>query len=134
MLLKNSPISQWRNYKHLYSLHASKCVSCKKIFYPKGYLCSCGSQKFELIKLSGKGKLLTFSYVVNPPEAFVSMVPYCIGIIELEEGVRMTAQITDVKLEDLSIGMKVQSVFRKFFASGQEGIINYGIKFIPVLK
>ena len=36
--------------------------------------------------------------------------------------------------ENLSIGMPVQAVFRKFFDSGKKGIINYGIKFAPVIE
>ena len=126
-----SPISAWRNYKHNYGLYGYRCVACKKIYYPKKHLCSCGSQNFESMKLSGNGKLITFTQINNPPEAFEEMAPYCIGIVELEEGVRILAQITDAMLEDLSIGMPVKAVFRKLYARGEKGVIQYGVKFEP---
>lgn len=60
------------------------------------------------------------------------MAPYCIGIVELKEGVKITTQIVDIKFEDLKIGMTVYATFRKLYNCGQEGIINYGIKFRPL--
>ena len=61
------------------------------------------------------------------------MAPYCVGIIELKEGAKITAQIVDCKYEDLKIGTEVEAVFRKFYKSGEKGIIHYGTKFIPKL-
>ena len=130
-MLGSNPIAHWRNYKHHYSLEATQCTACNKIHYPKEYLCSCGSQQFETISLSGKGKLLTFTQVLNPPERFKDMAPYCVGIVELAENVKITAQITDADLSELKIGMPVQAVFRKLYKEGEQGIIHYGIKFVP---
>lgn len=127
--INSSPIAQWRNYKYNHTFQASKCLKCNRIYYPKKHLCKCNSKKFKLIQLSGKGKLLTFTEITNPPEAFINMAPYCIGIIELEEKVKIVAQITDAKINDLKINMPVQAVFRKMYEAGQKGIIHYGIKF-----
>lgn len=125
-----APIANWRNYTNKYRLCATKCVACNKIYYPKKHLCICGSQNFEVIELSGKGTLVTFTQVVNPPELFKAMAPYCVGIVELEEGPRVMAQLADTCIKKLAINMPVSVVFRKMYEDGQEGIINYGIKFI----
>ena len=79
---------------------------------------------------SGLGKLISFTHVINPPQRFESMAPYCIGIIELEEGVKILSQLTDITLGEISIGMPVKAVFRKIIDNGDSDIISYGIKFI----
>lgn len=125
-----SPITTWRNYKHVYGLYGYKCVECGKIYYPKKYLCSCGSKEFEDIKLSGRGKLITFTQVRSKPACFVDMPSYCLGIVELEEGVRVLAQIADAEFDDLRIGMPVKAVFRRLYQDGDDGVVVYGVKFV----
>lgn len=127
----DNTISAWRDYKRLYSLCGHECVSCKKLYYPKSYLCSCGSRNFKDVKFSGNGKLITYTQINYPPSLFKEMTPYLIGIIELDEGVRVVAQITDTSLEELHFGIPVKAVFRKLFDRGDSGIIQYGVKFVP---
>ncbi len=59
------------------------------------------------------------------------MRPYIMAIVEMEEGVRVTAQIVDCKPEDVKIGMKVEAIFRRMGAEGKSGLIRYGYKFRP---
>ncbi len=61
------------------------------------------------------------------------MPVYCIGLVLLDEGPQITVALADVGLGDLKIGMRVQSTFRKFYSHGANGIIEYGLKFVPVL-
>ena len=86
------------------------------------------------IKLKGKGKIVTYSIIHDAPEEFGGQEPYPIAIIELDEGPRITAQIVDCKIEDVKIGMKVESTFRKIQEDGYIGAIYYGYKFKPVVK
>jgi len=132
-LFEKNPIIRWRKYNNNYFLEADQCTECNKIYYPKGYLCNCNNKNFKKITLSGKGALLSFTEITTPPSAFQKSTPYCIGIIELEEGVKITGQIADTKLKDLNVGMPVQACFRKLYECDQDGTINYGIKFIPRL-
>jgi len=119
---KISPIQGWRNYKQIYSLCGLRCVECKKVYYPKKYLCVCGCTKFENYKFSDFGKIVTFTQEKK-----------IVGIVELEQGVKILAQIVDADIKDLKIGMPVRAVFRKLSENGDTGIISYGIKFSPVL-
>jgi len=57
------------------------------------------------------------------------MTPYCVAIIELEEGPKITGQIADANMDEIKIGDEVETVFRKFLASGESGVIHYGLKF-----
>jgi len=131
-MTKTSSLSHWRNYANNYRLCAKKCVACDKIYFPKKRLCLCGGQEFENVQLSGRGKLLTFTQVINPTREFVGTTPYCLGIIELDEGIKVLGQLADTELQDLSIGMPVQAVFRKMYEDGEAGVINYGFKFLRV--
>ena len=83
-------------------------------------------------KLNGKGKILTYSIVYTPPDNFEGQVPYPIAIIKLDEGPKVTAQIVDCSIDDVKIGMKVKSTFRKIQQDGNRGAIYYGYKFKPV--
>lgn len=131
-MFEQSPILRWRKYNEKYLLQGNKCSQCKKFFYPKKYLCSCGSQEFTVINFCGKGTVETFTKITTPSKMFSNQPPYCIGIIKLKEGPKILAQIADIDFENLKIGLPVQASFRKIYSAGESGIINYGLKFIPI--
>ena len=56
---------------------------------------------------------------------------YIVAVIEFEKGVRTTGQVIDCEPEDVRIGMKVTSAFRKIGEDGKSGVIYYGYKFKP---
>ena len=130
-MFRNSPVGAWRNQSHRYRLEGVICTECNKKYYPKKYVCSCGGMTFVHYLFSGRGTLLSFSQIYVPPIEFIAVVPYCIGLVELEEGPRLVAQVTDVKIENLTIGMHLETAFRRYFTAGDEGMIFYGLKFIP---
>ena len=131
-MYRKSPIIRWRKYNDRYQLIGSKCKSCNKYHYPKTALCDCGSKDFDYHKFSGKGKLLTFTEISSAPTMFSEKTPYCIGVVELEEGPRIGAQIVDTSISELKIDQDVEAVFRKFYASGSKGAIHYGTKFVTI--
>lgn len=81
-------------------------------------------------KLSGKGEVLTYTIIHVGPEDFEEQVPYPIAIIQLDEGPRVTAQLVDCDVNDVHVGMKVESTFRRIQEDGYTGAIYYGYKFI----
>ena len=133
-MYRSSPIMKWRLYNDRYQLEGNKCVKCGKMFYPKAFLCSCGSREFHKHVFSGQGKLVSFTEIKTPPEKFSDYAPFCIGLVELTEGPRILAQIADADFKDLSLGLEMQASFRKFYASGESGIIHYGLKFAPAFQ
>ena len=68
----------------------------------------------------------------EPPRGFETQIPYIVGLIEMDEGVKLTAQIVDVEPKDVHIGMRVKDVFRKVREDGPAGVIHYSYKFAPV--
>lgn len=120
----------WREQNHRYRLEAGKCAKCGKVWMPNRLVCGCGGREFKDITLSGKGKLLTWTEVREAATEFEMFAPYLIGLIELEEGVKITAQLVDMP-KPITAGMPLRSVFRKLRDDGEEGIILYGYKFTP---
>jgi hypothetical protein len=85
----------------------------------------------EKTKLADNGKVVTYTIIRVPPSQFKDQAPYAVGIVEMEDGVKLTAQIVDCDFEDMKIGMPVKIEFRKLYEEGQSGILCYGYKFVP---
>jgi hypothetical protein len=56
-----------------------------------------------------------------------------VALIKLDEGPLLSAQLTDIDPEDVTVGMRVEMVTRKLKEQGETGLIVYGYKFRPVL-
>ncbi len=128
----STPSRYWREIPQRYRFEASKCKNCDAVFFPPRLICpECKKREFEETKLAEEGKILTYTIIRVPPRQFVDQAPYAVGIIELDDGVKLTGQIVDCDFEDLKIGQKVKLEFRKIFEEGEAGILCYGYKFVP---
>lgn len=123
----------WREAKYRYRLIGTRCLSCGAIHFPRRLVCNrCGGRNLAEHKLSGKGVLLAFTVICDsPPKGYELQTPYVVGMVELEEGVKILSQIVDVFPEELYPKMPVEMVFRKVREAGADGIIEYGYKFRP---
>ncbi|MCX6045781.1 MAG: Zn-ribbon domain-containing OB-fold protein [Chloroflexi bacterium] len=83
--------------------------------------------------LSGRGEIYRFTTMYNVPQGFEEQKPFTVGLIKLDVGPLVTAQLTDVDSKDVKIGMRVEMVTRKLREDGNEGQIIYGYKFRPLL-
>ncbi len=69
--------------------------------------------------MEGKGKLGAFTCIaIGPPfmiaEGYDRKHPYCSGVVELDEGVRIVARIEEVdtsKPENIRVGMPLRAKF-----------------------
>lgn len=122
-----------REIPQRYRLESGKCKKCGTIFYPPRLVCSkCKSQEFEKVNLNNEGKILTFTIIRVGSEKYSQEIPYAIGIIELNDGVRLMAQIVDTDFEKIAIGKKVKLFFRKIQEDGKAGILCYGYKAVVI--
>jgi len=121
-----------REIPQRYRLEAARCGSCTKIAFPPRRVCpACHGESFETLTLSGEGKIVSWTVIHVAPDDFAQHTPYAVAIVELTEGVRLTAQIVDCNVENLDFGTKVRSVLRRLSTEGDSGIIRYGYKFVP---
>ena len=122
----------WRETPERYRLEAGKCKKCNHINFPSRLICpECGGKEFEMVHLSGKGKLETYTVIHTAPDGFADLAPYAVGIVELDEGVKILAQIADCNTNELKIGDRLVTKFRRINEEGKTGMIMYGYKFVP---
>ena len=97
-------------------LMASSCKKCGLLSFPPRADCgNCLSDEFEFKEITGKGTLHTYTKIVAAPTGFEDMVPYIVGVVDLEEGGRLLAWIGEtVDEKDIKIGMDIQVVPRIF--------------------
>ena len=122
----------WREIPQRYRYEAARCDVCGKIHFPPRLVCSgCRGTAFTKTTLAPEGTVETFTVIRVPPTGFVAEAPYAVGIVKLDDGVRVTAQIVDVPLDELDIGQRVRIEFRLVQKEGEAGILCYGYKFVP---
>lgn len=127
------PPKIWREKRERYLAAGIKCISCKSKNFPKTQYCpSCGSKEVEEYKLATTGKIMYYTTVTQTMVEMSDNLPYVIGIIELDDGVKVTGQITDSTYDNLKEGMKVRMVLRVLARDNNEGLIRYGFKFVPI--
>ncbi len=123
----------WRERRYKYLLIGSECKKCGKRYYPPRKVClNCKSTDLVEVKLPETGKVVTYTTIWVSPRGFEKYIPYIIAIIELDDGTRLISQLTDVKPEDVKIGMRVIATFRRIREQSESGIIEYGVKFKPI--
>lgn len=117
-----------------YRLEATRCPACGVTHFPPRSRCHlCGSDQMEEARLSGRGRVLSLTRVYQPARGFRDSVGAATALIELREGVRLIAQLTDVDPEDVAPGLEVEMVVRRLRADHEQGMIVYGYKFRPLL-
>lgn len=122
----------WRKIPQRYNLVGTGCKTCGRKFFPPRTFCpDCRrTGVIEDYTFQGKGTVVTHTVIRSASDQFSQMTPYVLAIIKLDEGPRFTAQVICMP-EEVRIGMRVKSVFRKIATEGNSGVIYYGTKFVP---
>jgi 3-oxo-4,17-pregnadiene-20-carboxyl-CoA hydratase alpha subunit len=84
-----------------------QCSACQTLRHPPQPRCDhCGSYEWHPLEASGKGTV--YSYVVNHhPQVPAFDYPLPLGLIELEEGTRLVAEIVECAPDQIQVGMPV---------------------------
>jgi uncharacterized OB-fold protein len=89
-------------------IYAYRCRLCETMHYPFRMVCSGCKQneffEFDTVPLPKSGTLLTYTKVYNLPAQY-EVATLGLGIVELENGMRMLGQL---EIDDPTIGMAVQ--------------------------
>ncbi|HEY6394915.1 MAG TPA: Zn-ribbon domain-containing OB-fold protein [Candidatus Binataceae bacterium] len=111
-LPKPSPTSRpfWDAAKR-HELKLQRCGSCSAyIYYPRDRCPNCMSDKLSWEKVSGRGKVYSYTVVRRASSRAFADAPYVLAIVELNEGVRMTANIAAAP-EQVRVDMPVEVFF-----------------------
>lgn len=101
-------------YKHMGQgkLMGGKCKKCGKIHFPPRPMCDdCFSKEFEWIEIPKKGKLLTYTVIYIAPAQFQAMAPYAMGIVQMENGLKIPGMMKEAPLDQIKIGMPLTIMF-----------------------
>ena len=131
------PVAQfWRKIPQRYNLKGTKCMTCDRVFFPPKVICpSCRRKSLGKMKdysLKGTGTIESYTIIYAPPPHFEGEEPYIIALIKMDEGCYLVGQIVDIELDEISIGMKIVSCFRRIYEDVNSGAIQYGYKFKKV--
>lgn len=80
-------------------LMGSHCPHCNTSFLPPRALCpTCFSDQLDWVEFKGKARLAAFTSIYIAPTAMIEAGygrdnPYLAGVVELEEGVKISGQI-----------------------------------------
>lgn len=122
-LLRPFSAAVFDQYIAEHKLMAARCTKCGGIYVPPRAICpKCQSEELEWVETSGKGKLAAFTVILSGPtfmieQGFDRKNPYISGIVELDEGIRISARITGLdasKPAEIKIGTSLNVDFVEF--------------------
>lgn len=103
----------FNEYLKEHKLMASRCVQCGSLHVPPRAICpQCHGSAMEWVPVSGRGRLVAFTVIYSGPDFMVAQGfdrahPYISGIVQLDEGMSISARITGLnpgRPEDICIG------------------------------
>ncbi|HEY48483.1 MAG TPA: Zn-ribbon domain-containing OB-fold protein [Dehalococcoidia bacterium] len=101
-------------------LMAARCKKCHSLYLPPHPLCiQCHGTDMEWVEMKGNGKLAAFTAISVGPsftldEGYDRDNPYLVGIVELDEGPKVSGRIQGLdpkKPEDIKVGTPVTVEF-----------------------
>jgi uncharacterized OB-fold protein/acyl dehydratase len=101
----------WFEACRRHRLLIQRCLSCGTLRHPAEPRCGqCQSPEWDTVPATGRGTV--YSYVVNHyPQVPAFDYPLVVGLIELDEGTRLVANIVGLPPGDVVIGMPVEVEF-----------------------
>jgi uncharacterized protein len=104
----------WFEGARAHRLLIQHCTSCGTLRHPPLPACGkCQSFEWDTVESSGHGVLYSY-VVVHYPQVASFDYPLPIGLVELEEGTRVVANIDGVEPGELHIGMPLTALFVDF--------------------
>lgn len=103
-------------------LLGGRCLECASVTFPRYSSCArCGSVRVEAEPLPRRGTLWTFTtqgFLPKEPyaggETAETFVPFGVGVVQLDDVVRVESRLTENDPERLEIGMEMELVIVPF--------------------
>jgi uncharacterized OB-fold protein len=97
-----------------------RCHACGTLqHYPRPWCTTCLSEDLGWVDSPGLGTLYSFTVIRRTAHpAFAPLVPYVYGLVDLDEGPRLTTNVVGCPVDDVAIGMRVRVRFEDVDGSG----------------
>jgi uncharacterized protein len=97
------------------------CTECEAWRHIPRFMCAkCGSDQWGWRQSNGRGEVYSWTICHMPmSKEFEKDFPYAVLVVEMEEGVRITAGLRDMDYKELKIGLPVEVVFASLENGGQ---------------
>jgi hypothetical protein len=82
-------------------------------WWPRTISIITGQQNLEWRTVSGLGRLYSFTETHVPTAGFEDKGPYLIGLVELDEGVRIIANLVKLAPDRVTLGMRLKVAWEK---------------------
>lgn len=92
------------------------CPDCgQRQFFPRAWCHYCGSPAVEWLEAAGTGHVHTFTIIRRATELgwFADRIPYVVGYVELDEGVRLCTNVVNCEPTSVEAGLEVSVTFEQ---------------------
>jgi len=91
-------------------LRIQRCASCATLRHPPGPMCPrCHSLEWDTVESRGRGTV--YSWVLSHHPTEPDAEPRIVVLVDLEEGVRLVANLQGLPWADVTNGMAVEAFF-----------------------
>lgn len=88
-----------------------RCTGCGRLRHPPTAACAhCGALGWDTVQSRGQGTLFSYT-VIDAPVVPPFKPGHVVGLVELEGGVRVVAELVDVGRDEVAIGMPLELAF-----------------------
>lgn len=96
------------------TMRSTRCEDCSLLGFPPRNLCrACWSRRLAWTDLAAGGVLYSFTRVHVAPAAFRADAPYAIGLLDLDDGVRLMCRMVGA-VEPADIGARAQLLVLRY--------------------
>lgn len=94
-------------------LVVQRCDGCGELrHYPQPMCASCHDTEWAWVPVSGRGTVYTYTVTHQAfHPAWADRLPFAVATVELEEGMRMVADLPSDDVDRVAIGMPVECFF-----------------------
>lgn len=114
----------------------NRCATCNTPYFPKAAAChnpACAESKLEDAAFGGNGVIWSYSVADFPPPSphkfDKPFKPYVIGVIDMENGLRIVGQLVD-PLEKVQVGAKVTLVIDTLYHEDDKAYTSWKFKLV----
>lgn len=111
-------------------LLAARCGACQKTHFPASAVCPyCGADGCAETRVGPAGRLYLYTAVGTAPPGYRGPVPYGFGVVELADGLRVIARLTEARLDRLRPGLAMRLVVEPLFTDDDgTAVLSYAFR------